>query len=208
MEEQRPCSRPKNMRVRWQATQPLSHHPVAPSSRNKHPRFRRHRSILSHNLLIAVFLMCCLPLCSATSFRYNNIEEQLVEPSEQNDLLVVEVETPDQQFERLAKSGIILVDPSPHPQPLNYGSADLVRRADSDSSSSITATATSLTPSATSGGAISTAAATASMSDLPIPFDSGFSSNVTASCSDFMNDMLGNATFKSCLPFSLLLQVS
>lgn len=44
--------------------------------------------------------------------------------------------------------------------------------------------------------------------DLPKPFDTSLSSNFTSSsCPEFFSSFLNNATFKQCLPLSLLLQV-
>jgi len=44
---------------------------------------------------------------------------------------------------------------------------------------------------------------------LPRPFDSSIGNNFTEpSCPQFFNDFLSNDTFRECLPFSLLLQVS
>ncbi|KAF7948900.1 hypothetical protein EAE96_008082 [Botrytis aclada] len=71
---------------------------------------------------------------------------------------------------------------------------------DSSSSSS------TLAESQTSSGLVS--AATGTTTNLPTPFDSGFTSNITSTCSNFMMDFLANETFKACLPFSLLLQNS
>ncbi|PQE32672.1 C6 transcription factor protein [Rutstroemia sp. NJR-2017a WRK4] len=108
---------------------------------------------------------------------------------------------------------------------------NLHRRADaaaetndelSSVSNAITSTATILPPTstgtATSSGTSTLAgsstssglsvAATATAASLPTPFDSGFSSNITSTCSSFMMGFLANETFKSCLPFSLLLQNS
>jgi hypothetical protein len=89
-------------------------------------------------------------------------------------------------------------------------------------SNAITSTATIVPPKSTGTGTSSgtstlagsttssglAVAATASASALPQPFDSGFSSNITSTCSSFVTGFLANETFKSCLPFSLLLQVS
>jgi hypothetical protein len=191
------------------AIQPASHHSLTPSG-NKHPRFL-HRPVVSYHLILLIFLICCLPLCSASL--YSDIEEQLVEPSEDLDVQ----ESLGSALERLAKSGVILADQSPPPRPLDYGYGipapdDLRRRDDPFGSVSASASAKSTakqtsTPTTTSAVGIFTAPSTVSMSPLPTPFDSGFSSNITATCSSFMNDMLANATFKQCLPFSLLLQV-
>ncbi|RAL60061.1 hypothetical protein DID88_000687 [Monilinia fructigena] len=75
----------------------------------------------------------------------------------------------------------------------------------STSTASPTSSST-LASSDTSSGLAS--AATGSTSSLPTLFDSGFTSNITSTCSSFMMDFLANETFKSCLPFSLLLQNS
>ncbi|KAG4027520.1 hypothetical protein MFRU_029g00440 [Monilinia fructicola] len=75
----------------------------------------------------------------------------------------------------------------------------------STSTASPTSSST-LASSDTSSGLAS--AATGSIASLPTPFDSGFTSNITSTCSSFMMDFLANETFKSCLPFSLLLQNS
>ncbi|TVY45170.1 hypothetical protein LSUB1_G001017 [Lachnellula subtilissima] len=146
-------------------------------------------------------------------------DHRLVEPSEDLDVQ----ESIGSALERLAKSGVLLVDQSPYPTPLDaasdYGvSANDLRRRDdlfgddsTSSSASVESTAqsSSSSPTTTASAAAGIATATsASMSSVPTPFDSGFSSNITATCSSFMNDMLANATFKSCLPFSLLLQNS
>ncbi|TVY51171.1 hypothetical protein LCER1_G007470 [Lachnellula cervina] len=201
------------------AIQPASHHSSTPLSRNKHPRCYRRRSVLSYHLILLTLLICCLPLCSASL--YSEIEERLVEPSEDLDVQ----ESIGSALERLAKSGVILVDQSPHPRPLDaesesdYGvsSNDLRRRDDplgDDSTSSSTspkstAQHSSSSPTTTTSAAAGIATATSgSMSALPTPFDSGFSSNLSATCSSFMNDMLANAEFKQCVPFSLLLQNS
>lgn len=46
-------------------------------------------------------------------------------------------------------------------------------------------------------------------SPLPTPFDSGFGTNYTQqSCPTFLRSVARNETFTSCLPFSILLQVS
>jgi hypothetical protein len=86
--------------------------------------------------------------------------------------------------------------------------------ADADaksSSSSMISTATRPSPTKSSETASGTSGIVAqtstASSTLPTPFDTGFGGNITQSCSDFMSGFLGNATFKECLPFSLLLQV-
>ncbi|TVY81546.1 hypothetical protein LSUE1_G006993 [Lachnellula suecica] len=181
-------------------------------SRNKNPRILRHRPVLSYHLLFFTFLICCVPLCSASPY----IEEQLVETTDDVP------ETPGLTLDRLAKSGVILVDQAAPPNGLHWTLAtvqdDLKRRDDpfgnaataSSSAASAKSTAkhtssSSVAPTATPSGI---ATATSSMSSLPSPFDSGFSANISATCNSFMTGMLGNSSFQQCLPFSLLLQNS
>lgn len=188
------------------------------SSRNNgFPR----RSPLSRHVVFyfALIIICCLPLCSATVY----IQEQMVEPVE-------EVTGPPEgsTMDSSASSGRIFADPSPQPASQDWGDwtlesiQELRRRDDpvqlisssasspsvtvSEKTQTVTTTVASTTPSPSRG--IAPAAATDASSPLPIPFDSGFSSNLTANCASFMNNMLADATFRQCLPISLLLQVS
>ncbi|KAM0170036.1 hypothetical protein ACHAPF_009406 [Botrytis cinerea] len=85
--------------------------------------------------------------------------------------------------------------------PRSTGTGTGTATATESSSSSST-----LAESQTSSGLVS--AATGTTATLPTPFDSGFSSNITSTCSSFMMNFLANETFKACLPFSLLLQNS
>lgn len=112
-------------------------------------------------------------------------------------------------LQRLAESGTIVVDQRPPPVPVSRTSWELVdvedeirrRMGKRDANASSTASATSTT------AALATATESSTLS-LPTPFDSGFSNNITDSCSSFMDGFLDDETFKACLPFSLLLQVS
>lgn len=160
----------------------------------------RHRPVQTSYLLFLIFLTCCLSLSSATVY----IEEQMVETQDGGSGL----------FGDLADSGTLLVDPTPYANPnewtLEAPADDLRRRDDASSTSSSTPTttvsaSTTLASSTTSSGLIAATPLTASQ--LPVPFDLGFSNNLTTSCQNFMTSMLSNSTFKSCLPFSLLLQV-
>ena len=213
-----------------QADSPLSpsHHnrPLPASAhltlRNEDAPWLRHRPRpTSSFILIFLIISCCISLSSASNFY---IDEQMIEG--EADVLD---ESIGSALARLAKSGTILVDEGPPPNPKAWTLAtehdDLQRRDLDDHSSSssstkdlrtstvsstgsmVTTASTSpaKTSSATSSGIV--AVATQSSSPLPSPLDIGFSGNITDSCQSFMNDMLNNATFKSCLPFSLLLQV-
>lgn len=187
----------------------VSHQRFTPGNNNT--RRLRHSSRTSYHILFSILLICFLPLCSASLL----IEDQLVEPPPPTvEHEHVEEESLGSAFDRLAKSGIILVDQSPPPTPLDWTLAtlaeDLRRRQVGDvpaATSSKHISSITPTPTSSSGG-IATATLTQSMSPLPSPFDGGFSSNITATCSAFMNNMLGNSSFQQCLPFSLLLQVS
>ena len=204
---------------------PSSHHHRTPTHlppRNERSSWLRHSSrTLPTSLLFLIFLTCCISLSSASHFY---IDEQMIES--------IEAETSEDlgsALSRLAKSGTILVDPRPPPNPKAWTLAtehdDLQRRAavdhsssssSKDATSSATSSITSMittasttasrTASKTSSTGIAVAT-TASNSPLPSPFDQGFSGNITDSCQAFMDAMLTNSTFKSCLPFSLLLQV-
>lgn len=203
-------------------TQPSSHHSRTPTTRKGRGderiswlRHDRRASTANSKLLcLLIFLTCCISLTSATSYY---IDEEMVEERE--------VEPLESTFARLARSGTILVDQSPPPIPVGEWSEDPVPESndhdlkprDGTNSSSSASTAnttlkTSISSSATAAASTTVtsipADTTASASPLPSPFDIGFSGNITSDCQSFMNSMLSNATFKTCLPFSLLLQNS
>lgn len=105
--------------------------------------------------------------------------------------------------------GEIIFDRRPVPQPALY------RRAEASNipAPSETATITGLPESTmASSGSLPTSIETApteSSAPLPKPFDGGLGTNYTQpSCPTFLTSMINNDTFTSCLPFSLLLQVS
>lgn len=78
-----------------------------------------------------------------------------------------------------------------------------LRRRD-DQTSTDTASATT-TPEVAGSSSSSDATTTTT---LPTAFDGGFGTNYTQpSCPTFLRSMISNATFASCVPFSLLLQV-
>ncbi len=198
-----------------------SHHSSIPTRSSKHLRHHaaRTQTICQQLLLLLMFLTCYISLSSASPTLY--IDEQLVEVEARSDA----AEPLGSTFDRLARSGTILVDPNPPPPEANanvwpqvLAAADLKRRSETESSSaSTTATvkvtttikksssSSTLAPTSTSSGIA--AAETTSVGTLPTPFDMGFNNNITANCAAFMASMLSNTTFQQCLPFSLLLQV-
>jgi hypothetical protein len=181
---------------------PLSHHKSAPRRRNEHMPWLRHRPIHTTHLLFLIILTCCLSLSSATMY----IEEQMVEAQDDGSELLG-----SGSASGLAGLGELLVDPAWTPerlQALQETTGDLRRRND-DSSKTISSTSTVSGTATTTVASSSTliAATPLATSQLPTPFDIGFSNNITSSCQSFMTSMLTNATFTSCLPFSLLLQV-
>lgn len=193
----------------------------SPSHRSLNLATRRQSHVQQHHfLLFALLIICCLPAaCSAASVV---IKEQMVEVPAAVVEVVEAVLTPDRStLDKLAQSGQIVVDLSPLPKQLEYTLSDvnddLQRRQElgQDTVSSAKPVTQTVTATVAGSGTKTTRASTATLvtaateasSPLPSAFDSGFSSNITASCSSFMNSMLANATFKACLPVSLLLQV-
>ena len=181
---------------------------------------RRRRPLHTSSLFLVILLTCCVSLSSANAVY---IKEQMVEPADDDAA---------DRLAALARSGTILVDRRPPPPHANSKAwilatehDGLQRRGDVSSSSpgnqqnvsSASASSATSMNSTTNSTASQTATTTSSSasavsttqaaSPLPSPFDQGFSGNITDSCQSFMDDMLTNATFKSCLPFSLLLQV-
>jgi hypothetical protein len=167
----------------------------------------RHRPIQTTHLLVLIFLTCCLSFSSATIY----LDEQMVETLDDG----------SDPFgsaydDGLALPANLLVDPSypiPKEWTLENLAEDLRRRDEAVTTASTSSTSSSPKPTGTttlastttsSGLVVSTPLPT---SQLPEPFDLGFSNNLTTSCQNFMNNMLQNSTFKTCLPFSLLLQV-
>ncbi|MCJ1283709.1 hypothetical protein MMC26_003040 [Xylographa opegraphella] len=70
------------------------------------------------------------------------------------------------------------------------------------------ASSASLSSTPTASSSLMTASTVPTNVPLPKPFDSSLGSNFTSSsCPAFFDSFLKNATFTSCLPFSLLLQV-
>ena len=192
------------------STHPSSHHKPTPRRRNEHMPWLRHRPIQTTHLLFLIFLTCCLSLSSATVY----IEEQMVETQDDGSEFW-------ESGSDLAGLGPLLADPAWTPErlaALHETSGDLrprnVKNATTATTTSSTLPSSTLTSStSTMSGSASTTATSATAvtplptNQLPVPFDIGFSNNITSSCQSFMTSMLTNSTFKSCLPFSLLLQV-
>jgi len=201
------------------STQSPSHYhkptPTSRKRRNEHASWLCHRSLIKPSqFFIFILLTCCLSISSATVY----IDEQMVETPDASELF-------KSSLERLHRSGTLLVDQRPPPNPKEWtlatenddlkrrdehlGKRDVSQESTSSSGSMITtAPAATQTSTGTSTSSSLAVATSESASPLPSPFDQGFAGNVTDSCLNFMNGFLSNSTFKSCLPFSLLLQVS
>jgi len=199
-------------------TQGKSHHQQHPARRRigqELPISKPRQSVmsgLSLYIAIAILISCCCTLTSAAAIATElpkKITDPLAGASEELRLALAQ----------LAESGTIVVDTRPPPLPPggNYWQIEnveregLLRRQSHNTSSSSNAShpATSTTvagSAATSSGAPS---GTPSPSPLPMPFDSSLGNNFTTqSCPNFITGFLSNDTFKACLPFSLLLEVS
>lgn len=87
---------------------------------------------------------------------------------------------------------------------------------DDSSATTISISVTTGTATATDGASSSTkttttrSTTTAASSPLPSPLDNAIASNFTGNgdCQNFITDMLSDSTFKSCYPFSMLVQGS
>ena len=83
------------------------------------------------------------------------------------------------------------------------------QKAMATSSSSAAASTTDTSSATITGSGNENSSAASTSSPLPKPFDGGLGTNFTQpSCPDFLTSMINNDTFSSCLPFSVLLQVS
>ncbi|KAI4121632.1 MAG: hypothetical protein LQ347_006790, partial [Umbilicaria vellea] len=130
-------------------------------------------------------------------------------------------------FARLARRGEILIDRPPCEHvpiqrrqggdPFDTGTATSTRSSSPSSLRDVSTYSTTATPlpstatapfssSASSTGTVMTAPASTNV-PLPRPFDTSLGSNFTSpDCPNFFSSFLGNSTFTSCLPLSLLLQ--
>lgn len=190
--------------------------PAAATSHNMRPRPGRRRRPTTEPLTVLLILLSTIlllaPLCTPAAA----------------------IEIPAQfrrgpQFARLARRGEILVDRPPSaPVPIQrrqggdlFDTATSTSTKSSSSSSSravstYSTTATPLpstvtAPSSNSGSSTATVITAPESTNVPLPrpFDTSLGSNFTsADCPNFFSSFLGNSTFTSCLPLSLLLQVS
>lgn len=189
------------------------------SGRNEPPSWLRQRFQLSHLLLIA-FLACCLPLTSASSSLYNDIDAQMVEVVKVDVDVASTSELLKSSLDRLARTGTLLVDHSAEPNrwdDTNTNADNELRRrqvfgnaeeSKNSQNAKTTTSATKASASKTASGGGIPVATQQTASQLPSPYDQGFNGNITESCSNFVNGFLMNSTFQACLPFSLLLLVS
>lgn len=166
----------------------------------------------SYLITVLVVLTCCLSFASASSSVFIDIEEQMVEvPRVQ--AIDADVDQRPAPIQAAALSSQLLVDLSPPPVlngktwVLATVNDDLkLRKRGEDASASATSTSMTTVVSSTGSSSTAIAVATSTAATLPTPFDQGLT-NITESCTSFMEGFLTNSTFKSCLPFSLLLQV-
>jgi hypothetical protein len=116
-------------------------------------------------------------------------------------------------LQALADSGTLLIDQRPPPleairkrQGSGATPSSVSSTPGSSGSGTPKASSTVAVPSTTNGAS---STQTSNPLPLPSPFDSFLDTNFTSpSCPQFIHGFLSNATFKSCLPFSLLLTVS
>lgn len=193
-------------------------HPVRRRNGDEFPTTRPRHLIPGLNLYIAIVILisfcCTLTAADATTILPAQITNPLGDAPEDLRLALA----------HLAESGTIVVDPRP-PPPVpggNYwqienvekeGLLKLIRRSSNSSSTVSQSTSNTSTTSTTKVASSSTtsgsaASSTGSASPLPNPFDTSLGNNFTSQgCPDFITSFLNNATFKACLPFSLLLEV-
>ncbi|EKD20821.1 c6 zinc finger domain containing protein [Drepanopeziza brunnea f. sp. 'multigermtubi' MB_m1] len=176
-----------------------------PSRRRRSSRSNSKSNPSSQSLfrLLAIFSFC-FTLSSAAPARF--VGEQLLKAQS------AVSEPLGSTFERLARSGTILVDRRPAPVPDNNWSpeldqpvADLRPRAAAALAENPTITPTEA-PAEPNSGIV--ADKTPTPDSFPHPFDMGFSNNITTECQTFMDSMLSNSSFRECLPFSMLLSNS
>ena len=195
----------------------VSHRPELQRRRRRCDQLAPHRHT-SHLTLVQIIFIVLFALCVTSEAATNR--GQFLRKSE---------------FAQLARRGEILVDRRPAPRVdrhlyLRQGGDLFDSSSASSSRSSQTMSGQTTRPAATSStsvvqstlvappsssnspspsSSLMTAPSSATGSPLPEPFDTSLGSNFTSTnCPKFFNSFLNNATFTSCLPFSLLLQVS
>ncbi|KAL3419571.1 hypothetical protein PVAG01_08069 [Phlyctema vagabunda] len=215
-----------------------SHHLTSPSriwalSGNCSKQGRAHHHHHQHHRILFLCLLICFFIVqsAAQPLSGSSLEEQMIEVDENSESaslspsprekLLPEDDLLGSTLDRLARTGTILVDQRPPPVPVSPTSWELanveeaiqlrIKQRRWNKKRQVTASASSTptaTVSTTTTASVLVVAATDTATSLPTPFDSGFSNNITDSCNAFLDNVLNNATFKKCLPFSLLLQSS
>jgi hypothetical protein len=177
----------------------------SPSLSTPPPRMQRLRNArlsplyFSTLILVLALCSCCRPVAAAITASEITIDAAM-----------------SSALASLEQAGRILMDTRPPPNV-----AELRKRQDGGTTTlDSTQSATTEPPSTTTANSSSTSTSLSPTSiptdsgipnsdSLPAPFDSGIGTNyTTSSCPNFLKSFLSNASFKSCLPFSLLLQVS
>jgi len=204
------------------------HHIPTASFRNEHRARQRHSQLIRPtHLFFFILLICFLSPTHASVYisesmiELSDLERSLADLATTGTILVDPNPPPDPKAWTLATEHDDLLqrrdDPANQDDSSSTTSSTKHAHTSSSSISSVnsmvtTATTPTATKSGSAGSGTSTAAIVAATdstsTSLPTPFDQGFASNITQTCSDFMYGFLTNATFQSCLPFSLLLQSS
>ena len=169
------------------------------------------RNLSSTPRLSLICLICCwIAVCSAVPSIY--IEEEMLPAPEVQSLIDIRPtptnvwKAPQTIHQRDVFDNQDATPTESSAKETSTSSADdSSSTSDSSSDSNDTATPTKL---GDSTGTLAANTISASSSALPTILDNGFSANATSSCSNFIESFLGDATFQSCLPISLLLQVS
>lgn len=200
----------------WMGRQERNHI-SRPAGRRRTMGISRHRSHITLTDVVAWTILILLTLCVTADAgaegepyvrrsrrgRHGQVEEILLDRSAPPETLSVRLRRRQDLFETppTSTTSISLQRPSFDPTATRLTSV-AVSLTTRDSSTSSTAT---------SSGSDSTTSSSTPVVDspLPKPFDSGFGTNYTQqSCPSFLRSLASNETFTSCLPFSLLLQVS
>lgn len=217
----RPCTRTSTRRSSHHDQSPANGLKTgqAPSNSTRHNSRTVYGFGRSSNIyiLLIVLITCLSPLVAATPTP-PSLPSQIFPPTSRQSVADSIQESDDINL-ALVRSGTLLIDPRPNPleylwttpstEPESRVQVELRRRQTSTTSSGSATTVAPTTSKTTATTASSAASSTATSSNpLPVIFDSSIGANFTAqTCPDFINGFLQNATFKACLPFSLLLKV-